>query len=96
MGNRIRAIVEDDDTLIVDGRTMGQPGELSAAIRTALEADAASVLVIQPRRSDYYKGIGKLIYASQAAGMPVENLRYAAEDGEELTFEALRARLSGA
>jgi hypothetical protein len=96
MGKQIRAIVEDDDTVIIDGKTITQQADFAATIKTALQADPDSVLVIQPRRSDYYKGIGKLIYASQAAGMPVENLRYAVEDGDELTFAELRARLSGA
>jgi hypothetical protein len=47
--------------------------------------------VIEPK-DGCYKGIGKVIHASQRVGVPVENLRYTTGDGEVVTFDELRAR----
>jgi len=48
--------------------------------------------VIEPLQQAYFKGIGKVIYASQFAGVPVGSLRYMTQEGEVLSFDELRAR----
>ena len=94
MENKIKAIVLDDDTISIDGRTLVEGAELAAALRSAMQRDPGIILIIEPRKTDDFKGIGKVIYASQAAGVPVESLRFTMEDGEVLTFGELRARHS--
>jgi hypothetical protein len=94
MTNQIKAVIVDDDTISIDGRTLVEGAELAAVLRSAMQRDPGMILIIEPRKPDDYKGIGKVIYASQAAGVPVESLRFTMEDGEVLTFEALRARHS--
>ena len=94
MENKIKAIVLDDDTISIDGRTLVEGAELAAALRSAMQRDPGMILIIEPRKTDDFKGIGKVIYASQAAGVPVESLRFTMEDGEVLTFGELRARHS--
>lgn len=94
MTNQITAVVIDDDTISLDGRTLVEGAELAAALRSAMQRDPGTILIIEPREPDDYKGIGKVIYASQAAGVPVESLRFTMEDGEVLTFGELRARHS--
>jgi hypothetical protein len=92
MTNQIKAVVVDDDTISIDGRTLVEGAELAAALRSAMQRDPGMILIIEPRKPDDYKGIGKVIYASQAAGVPVASLRFTMDDGEVLTFDALRAR----
>lgn len=92
MGTLLKAVVIDDDTISIDGRLLLEQGELGEVLRSAVQADPGLVLVIEPRKATYYKGIGKVIYASQRAGVPVENLRYQAETGEALTFDELKSR----
>lgn len=94
MENKIKAIVLDDDTISIDGRTLVEGAELAAALRSAMQRDPGMILIIEPRKTDDFKGIGKVIYASQAAGVPVKSLRFTMEDGEVLTFGELRARHS--
>jgi hypothetical protein len=65
--------------------------ELAEALKSALQRDPDFILVIAPMRSDYYKGIGKVLYTSQRVGVPIENLRYMTEDGRVVTFDELRA-----
>ena len=92
MTNQIKAIIVDDDTISIDGRTLVEGAELAAALESAMQRDPGLVLIIEPRKPDDFKGIGKVIYASQAAGVPVGSLRFTMEDGEVLTFGELRAR----
>jgi hypothetical protein len=92
MTHQIKAVVVDDDTISLDGRTLVEGAELAAALRSAMQRDPGVILIIEPRKPDDYKGIGKVIYASQSAGVPVESLRFTMDDGEVLTLDALRAR----
>jgi biopolymer transport protein ExbD len=92
MDNPIKAVIVDDDTVVIDGCKLVKTDEIADALRSALQSDPNIILVIEPTKNEYYRGIGKVIYASQHVGMPVENLRYTNEDGEVLTFDELRAR----
>ena len=92
MTNQIKAVIVDDDTISIDGRKLVEGAELAAALKSAMQRDPGMILIIEPRKPDDFKGIGKVIYASQAAGVPVDNLRFTMEDGEVLTFGELRAR----
>ena len=91
MTNHIKAVIVDDDTILIDGKKLAGQDEVSDVLGSALRNDPDLILVIEPK-AGCYKGIGKVIYGSQRVGMPVENLRYTMEDGEVVTFDALRAR----
>jgi hypothetical protein len=91
MNNHIKAVIVDDDTILIDGRQLPGQDEVGDALASALRDDPQFILVIEPK-DGCYKGIGKVIYASQRVGVPVENLRYTTEDGEVVTFDELRAR----
>ena len=66
----------------------------SARLGSALQSDPNFILVVEPTKNEYYKGIGTVIYASQRVGMPAGNLRYMTEDGKVVTFDELRTRNS--
>jgi hypothetical protein len=92
MGNHITAVIADDDAILIEGRSLADMDDIADALRAAIQDDPDCILVIEPAKAEYYKGIGKVIYASQRAGMPVENLRYRTEDGEVVTLDTLRSR----
>ena len=92
MRTQITALILDDDTISIDGRTLAGKNDVADAIGAALQRDPDVILVIEPTQSAYYKGVGTVVYASQRVGMPVENLRYMTEDREVITFDALRTR----
>lgn len=76
---------------MIDGRKLVEKDEVAEALRSALQSNPNFILVIEPK-NEYYKGMGKVIYASPRVGVPVENLRYTMEGGEVVTFDELRAR----
>ncbi|MFC5461158.1 hypothetical protein [Massilia niabensis] len=92
MDNQLKAVILDDETILLDGRKLVEQDELADALRLALQRDPNLILVIEPAKNEYYKGTGKVIYASQRVGVPVENLRFTTEDGDVVTFDELRAR----
>ena len=92
MGNQLNVVVIDDDTIFIEGRILSEQAALVDLFRLAVDTDPGLILVVSPRTNEHYKGIGKVIYASQRAGVPVANLRYRSEDGKVLTFDELRAR----
>ncbi len=92
MTNQLVAIVVNDETILLNGRTLVGQDELASALKSALEDDPNSVLVIGSEPNEHYKGIGTIIYASQRVGVPVENLRWTMDNGDVLTFDELKAR----
>jgi hypothetical protein len=92
MGTQLNAVVIDDDTIFIEGRILSEQSALVDLFRSAVASDPGLLLVVSPRTDEHFKGIGKVIYASQRAGVPVANLRYRSEDGKVLTFDQLRAR----
>jgi hypothetical protein len=92
MGNQIKAVIVDDEMISIDGRTLLDQDALVDALRSALQRDPGVILVIAPQKDEYYKGIGKVIYASRHVGLPIENLRYTMENGDVVSFDELRAR----
>ena len=92
MDNQIRAVILDNETILIDERKLVGNEALAEALKSALQRDPDFILVIAPLRSDYYKGIGKVLYTSHRVGVLLENLRYAMENGEVVTFDELRAR----
>ena len=94
MNNQITAVVVDDETISLDGRTLAGMDELANALGSALERDPNFILVIESTSTEHYKGIGTVIYASQRVGVPVGNLRLTMDDGEVLSFDELKARNS--
>jgi hypothetical protein len=92
MDNQIKAVIVDDETISIDGRTLVEKDALVDALGAAVQRDPGVILVIEPRKSEYYKGIGKVIYASQHVGLPVENLRFTTEEGDVVSFDELRKR----
>ena len=77
MDDSLHVRVTDDETISIDGRVMAGNAELVDALRSALRDNPNVALVIEPVKAEYYAGVDKVIYASQRAGVPVENLRYA-------------------
>jgi hypothetical protein len=92
MDNQITAVVVDDETILLDGRTLVGKDEVANALRSILESDPNFILLIGSMPTEHYKGIGTIIYASQRAGVPVQNLRLTMDNGEVVTFDELRAR----
>jgi hypothetical protein len=92
MTNQITAVILDDETISIDGQVLADNAALIDALRSALQRDPHVIVVIEATKSDYYRGIGKVIYGSQRVGVPVENLRYTSEDGHVVSFDELRAR----
>jgi hypothetical protein len=92
MKNQIKAVILDNETISIDGRTLTGIDQVAEALGSALDSDPDFMLVIEPMEHANYKGIGTVIYASQRVGVPVENLRYTLENGEVLTFAELQAR----
>ena len=91
MDKHIKIVIVDDDTISIDGRTLVERDELVEALGSAVQSDPNLTLVIEPKSPEYYKGIGKVIYASRHAGVPVENLRLTMEDGKVVSFAELRS-----
>jgi biopolymer transport protein ExbD len=77
MDDQVRVRIADNDTIYVDERTLVGSAELVDAFRSALQQNPNVTLVIDPVQAEYYAGVAKVIYASQRAGVPVDNLRYA-------------------
>jgi biopolymer transport protein ExbD len=77
MDDRLRVRVADNETIYIDGRTLVGNAELVDAFRSALRQNPNVTLVIEPVKAEYYAGVAKVIYASQRAGIRVENLHYA-------------------
>jgi len=92
MDNHIKAVIPDNETILIDDRKLVEIEELAEVLKSALQKDPNLVLVIAPMRSDYYKGIGKVLYTCQRVGVPIENLRYMTEDGRVVTLDALQAQ----
>jgi hypothetical protein len=92
MNHQITAIVADDETILLDGETLVGVTQVANALQSALENDPHSILVIGPMPREQYKGIGTIIYASQRAGMPVENLRLTMDNGDVVTYSELSKR----
>jgi biopolymer transport protein ExbD len=81
MDERLQVRIAADGTICIDGRTLAGNAELVDALRSALRENSDVTLVIEPVEAEYYASVAKVIYASQRAGVPVENLRYAAGAG---------------
>ena len=92
MNHQITAAVIDEQTIELDGHTLVGMDEVADALASALQRDPNLILVIASRPTEHYKGIGTVIYASQRAGMPVENLRLTTDEGEVVSLGELRAR----
>jgi hypothetical protein len=92
MSTQIKAVIVDDDTILIDGRKFVEMDEIGEALSSALVRDPNLILVIEPTSNGHYKGIGKVIYASQRVGVPAGNLRFTTEAGEVISFDELRAR----
>lgn len=76
MSSQIVAIVVNDEIILLDERTLVGQEEVANVLKSALAEDPNVVLVIKSGPTENYKGIGTIIYASQRAGVPVDNLRW--------------------
>jgi hypothetical protein len=77
MDDVLRVLVTDDETISIDGRLLAGNAELVDALRSALRDNPNVALMIEPVKAEYYTGVARVIYASQRAGVPVENVHYA-------------------
>jgi hypothetical protein len=87
MERHIQLLVGDDNSIVIDGRRYTERAELADALRSAATSDPEALLVISPGNSDNYGVIGKIIYASQFAGIPAGRLHYTRDDGEIVSFD---------
>jgi len=94
MTNQITAVVIDEKTILIDGRSLVGIESVSDALASALQSDPNFILLIEARPTAHYKGIGTVVYASQRVGVPVENLRWTTDDGDVVSFAELRDRTS--
>ena len=94
MNNQISAVVVDEMTILIGGRTLVGMDEVADALASALQNDPNFILLIESRPTEYYKGIGTVIYASQRVGVPVENIRWTTDDGDVVSFGELKDRNS--
>lgn len=94
MKKQITAVVVDDETILLEGRSLVGMDEVADALASALQSDPDFILLIEASPSAQYKGIGTVIYASQRVGVPVDNLRWTTDDGEVVSFGELKARNS--
>ncbi|TQK04792.1 hypothetical protein [Herbaspirillum sp. SJZ107] len=92
MDNQIKAIIPDDESILIEGRKLVEREEIADVLKAALQRDPDFILVIEPIVNAPYMGVGKLLYTCQRIGVPPENLRYTMENGEVVTFDELRAR----
>ena len=92
MAKQIKAVVANDDTIYLEGLELVERGALVDALKAAVQSDPDLILVIEPQQPESYKGIGKVIYASQFAGVPIESLRFTMQDSEVVSFAELQAR----
>ncbi len=92
MDNHIKAVIPDDESILIEGRKLVEQGDIVDALKAALQRDPHFILVIEPMVNAHYKGIGKLLYTCQRIGVQLENLRYTMENGEVVTLDELRAR----
>ena len=90
MPTQISAIVVDDTSILIGGRSLVGMDEVADALTSALQDDPNFVLLIESRPTEHYKGIGTVIYASQRAGVPVENIRWTTDDGRVVSFGELQ------
>jgi biopolymer transport protein ExbD len=81
MDERLQVRIGDDGTICIDGRTLAGNAELVDALRSALRENPDVTLVIESVEAGHYVGVARVIDASRRAGVPVENLRYAAAAG---------------
>lgn len=96
MNDHTTAVVLDDQTILLDGRKLVGMDALASALRSKLESDPHFTILIESTPTAHYRGIGTVIYASQRAGVPVENLRWTMDDGAIVSFDELKARNSAA
>ncbi len=92
MDNHIKAVIPDDESILIEGRKLVEQEDLVDVLKAALQRDPHFILVIEPMVNAHYKGIGTLLYTCQRIGVPLENLRYTMENGDVVTLDALRAR----
>lgn len=92
MSTQITALILTDETISINGNELVGNSEVADALSLALQNDPNFILVIEPAKNEFYKGIGTVIYASQRVGMPAENLRFMTEGREVVTFDELQAR----
>ena len=92
MNSQITAAILDDETILIDGQVLADHAAMIDALRSALQRDPHVIVVIASTTSGHYRAIGNVIYGSQRAGVPAENLRYTTENGDVVTFNELRAR----
>ena len=88
----MKVLIADDESVFIDGCRLIEMADISAVLAAALRADPGLTVVIEPMANAHYKGSGKVIYASQRAGVPMENVRYTTEQGVVVSFEQLRAQ----
>lgn len=91
MHNQVMAVVEDAETILLDGCRLIGINAVASALKSALAVDPNLILVIGSKPTDHYKGIGTIIYASTRVGVPIENIRWTMDDGKVVTFEELKA-----
>jgi len=87
----VRAIIPDDETVQINGISLRDRSGLTSLLKNILADNPDTVFVIEPEQRNYYRAIGMFIYASQFAGISVDNIRFKVENGEVIPISQLAA-----
>ncbi len=91
MQKRLKVIIEDDETIVINNERLKEVPEISIIISEAFEKNSDLIVDIEPKDNAFYRGTRKAISAIVSAGVPVEQLRYNI-DGNLITIDELRQR----
>lgn len=91
MQKRLKVVIEDDETIVIDNARLKEASGISIIISDAFEKNSGLIVDIEPEDNAFYKGTRKAISAIVSAGVPVEQLRYKI-DGNLITIDELRQR----
>lgn len=82
MAKIITAVVLDDQTVLLEGHRLAGTKEVADVLKPIVQSAPDVFLSIDGTPDQHYEGIGKIIYASQYAGMAIENLRFSWKSDE--------------
>ena len=91
MQQHLKVIIEDDETIVINGEQLKETPDISIIIKEAFEKHPGLIVDIEPKDNAFYRGTRKAISAIVSAGVPVEQLRYNI-DGNLISIDEWRQR----
>ena len=92
MRDFVQARISGDEKIHINGQLLREKHEIVTVLQKIFDLNPEIILVVNPEKEEYFRGIGKVIYASQFVGISSENLRYSMANGETVTFDELHSR----